>query len=155
MDKKKIYLTQQRLDELQKELEDLAKVRRPAVVTRVTDARNQGDLSENAEYHAAKEELEFVDGRIDELKEILKQTEIIKGHQSGKNLIELGSTVVLEANNDKDEYMIVGEWEANPMERKISYESPLGKALLGKVTGDQVFVEAPVGNIKYTVISVS
>lgn len=156
---KKIYLTKDGLSELQKEYQELTKVRRPEVVTRVSDARNLGDLSENAEYVAAREELSFIDGRIDELEELLKQVSLIEhngsGKKNGKKIVELGSKVVLVSNGKREEFTVVGEWEADPIEKKISHESPLGKALLGKHNGEKIEVEAPVGKILYTVLSVN
>ena len=154
MDPKKIYLTQEGLDELRKEYEELTKVKRPAVVVRVSDARNQGDLSENAEYSAAREELSFLDGRIDELEEMLKQVVLIQHDQNGKSSVDLGSEVTLKIDGKEEIYRVVGEWEADPAEKKISHESPLGKALLGKKIGETVEVEAPAGKVLYTVVSV-
>src|SRR5579872_751240 len=157
MNDKVIYLTKERLAELQKECEDLTKIRRPEVVDRVSTARNMGDLSENAEYVAAREELSFIDGRIDELEQIIKQAQIIepehtKGSKQGG--VELGSKVTLNVNGKREEFMIVGEWEADPKEKKISHQSPLGKSLLGKVVGEKVEVAAPAGKIIYTIIKV-
>ncbi|CAN5115334.1 transcription elongation factor GreA [soil metagenome] len=156
MDTKKIYLTKDGLADLQKEHDELAKVKRPEVVTRVSDARNQGDLSENAEYVAAREELSFIDGRIDELEELLKQVSLIEeGKPNNGNGIVLGSEVTLKINDQHEVYRVVGEWEADPAEKKISHESPLGKALLGKSIGDSIEVEAPAGKINYTIVSVN
>src|SRR5581483_942802 len=153
---KKIYLTQEGLDALKKEYEDLTKVKRPEVVERVTQARNMGDLSENAEYTAAREELSFIDGRIDELEELLKQAEVIHEHKTadGKKIVELGSKVTVKTSGKDESYAVVGEWEADPAEKKISHESPLGKALLGKGIGEKVEVDAPAGKVLYTVVSV-
>lgn len=154
MDTKKIYLTKAGLEDLKKEHEELAKVKRPEVVTRVSDARNQGDLSENAEYVAAREELAFIDGRIDELEELLKQVSLIKEDSGGKSTaVELGSEVTLTVDGNQEVYRVVGEWEADPTEKKISHESPLGKALLGKKIGESIEVEAPAGKIHYTIVS--
>ena len=154
MDTKKIYLTKAGLEDLKKEHEELAKVKRPEVVTRVSDARNQGDLSENAEYVAAREELAFIDGRIDELEELLKQVSLIKEDSSGKSTaVVLGSEVTLTVDGNQEVYRVVGEWEADPTEKKISHESPLGKALLGKKIGESIEVEAPAGKIQYTIVS--
>ena len=158
MDAKKIYLTEEGLAELRKEYEELSKVRRPEVLERLSDARNQGDLSENAEYTAAKDELSFLDGRIDELEELLKQATIIKEEDKkvdGKDVVSLGSTVTVHIDGEKEEFTVVGEWEADPTEKKISNESPLGKALMGKTVGDMLEVEAPAGTLKYKVVSVS
>lgn len=156
MDSKKVYLTQEGLVELQKERDDLIKVRRPEVLSRVSTARELGDLSENAEYAAAREELAFIDGRIDELEELLNSVVLISesnGKQNG-NGIELGSTVTVKIDGKQEVYQVVGEFEADPLEKKISHESPLGKALLGKKVGEQVEVTAPAGKIVYTIVSV-
>lgn len=152
MDSKKIYLTREGLDELKAEHEELTKTRRPEVLDRVSAARNMGDLSENAEYTVAREELSFIDGRIDELEELLKQAVLISNNHS--NTIKLGSTVKVNAGSDKEVFTLVGEWEADPKERKISHESPLGKALIGKKVGEKVEVEAPAGKIVYTIESI-
>jgi len=157
MDSKKIYLTKEGLEDLKKEFDELSKVKRPDVLSRVSQARSMGDLSENAEYVAARDELSFIDGRIDELEELLKQVTII-AEDTGKNsnhLVKLGSTVTLNIKGKKEVFMVVGEWEADPHEKKISHESPLGKALLGKKVGERVEVEAPAGKVLYTIVSVS
>ena len=130
-------------------MKNLTKVKRPEILTRVSQARNMGDLSENAEYTVAKEELSFTDGRIDELDELLKQVVIISNNHS--STIKLGSTVHVNTGDDKEEFTLVGEWEADPKEKKISHESPLGKALIGKKVGDKVEVEAPAGKIIYVI----
>lgn len=150
---KKIYLTKQGVIDLQKERDDLAKIKRPEVLERLSQARNMGDLSENAEYTAAREELAFIDGRIDELEELLKQVTII-ADGNGKNSIQLGSTVTVKVDGRKEEFSVVGEWEADPLQQKISHQSPLGKALLGKKVGEEIEVKAPAGKIVYTVISI-
>lgn len=153
---KKIYLTQEGLEDLKKEYEELAKVKRPEVLDRVTQARNQGDLSENAEYTAARDELSFIDGRIDELEELLKQATLISDKTSGgaNSAVALGSKVTLKVAGKEEVFTVVGEWEADPAEKKISHESPLGKALLGKAKGESVEVDAPAGKVLYTVVSV-
>lgn len=158
MDTKKIYLTQEGLDELKREYEELTKVRRPQILERLSDARNQGDLSENAEYTAAKDELSFLDGRIDELEELLKQATVIKEEEktvNGKEVVSLGSTVTVHIDGQKEEFTVVGEWEADPTEKKISDASPLGKALMGKAVGETLEVEAPAGKLVYKVVSIS
>jgi len=142
-------LTKEGLEELQKEHEGLTKVRRPEILERLTAARNMGDLSENAEYTVAKEELSFIDGRIDELEELLKQVEIISNNHS--STIKLGSIVKVKTGKDLEEFTLVGEWEADPKEKKISHESPLGKALIGKKVGEEVQFEAPAGKILYKI----
>ena len=155
MDTKKIYLTKEGLAELKKEYEELISVKRPNVLARVTQARNMGDLSENAEYVASREELTFIDGRIDELEVILKQAIVIRENVKASNhAVKLGSTVTLHSDGKKEIFTVVGEWEADPTNKKISHESPLGKMLIGKKVGDKVQVEAPAGKITYAVISV-
>ncbi len=152
---KKIYLTKEGLGVLKKELDELNKVKRPDILERVSQARSMGDLSENAEYVAARDELAFIDGRIDELEELIRQASVI--HEPGKkgsSLIKLGSRVILHVGGKKENFMVVGEWEADPAEKKISHESPLGKALLGKKVGEKVEVSAPAGKILYTIIEV-
>ena len=149
MDTKKIYLTKEGLEELKNEYEELTKSKRPEILNRVSQARNMGDLSENAEYTVAREELSFIDGRIDELDELLKQVVLISANHS--NTIKLGSTVKVNTGKDKEVFTLVGEWEADPKERKISHESPLGKALIGRKVGEKAEVEAPAGKIVYTI----
>jgi transcription elongation factor GreA len=151
---KKIYLTKEGLEELKREYDELIKVKRPNVLEHVSQARNMGDLSENAEYVASREELTFVDGRIDELEVILKQAVVIRDTKTTVHAIKLGSTVTLHVNGKKEIFTVVGEWEADPENKKISHESPLGKVLLGKKVGEKVQVEAPAGKITYSIISV-
>ena len=148
----KIVLTTDGLAELRKEHEELEQVKRPALVDRIAAARSQGDLSENSEYTAAREELAFVDGRIAELKQILHDAKIISRHS--KTHVAVGSKVTVNIKGKKEVFTIVGEWEADPMQRKISHESPLGKALIGKKIGEEVEVEAPAGRILYKILSI-
>ena len=156
MDAKKIYLTKEGLGDLKKEYEELAKIKRPDVLARVSQARSMGDLSENAEYVAAREELSFIDGRIDELEELIKQAVLIQeSHTKGNHIVKLGSTVTVHIKGKKEVFTVVGEWEADPKDKKISHESPLGKALLGKKIGERVEVEAPAGKLGYTIIAVN
>lgn len=158
MNPKKIYLTPKGLADLKKENDDLSNIKRPEIVKRLSAAREMGDLSENAEYTAAREELAFIDGRIEELEMLLKQAVVIENgsHHKG-NTVDLGSEVTVKiANRDRNEvFTLVGEWEADPAEKKISHESPLGKALLGKTIGDEIEVEAPAGTMVYTVVSIN
>jgi len=151
---KKIYLTKEGSAELKKEYDELVNVKRVDVLTRVAQSRNMGDLSENAEYVASREELTFIDGRIDELEIILKQAVIIRDTKTSNHAIKLGSTVTLHINGKKEIFTVVGEWEADPENKKISHESPLGKVLLGKKVGEKVQVEAPAGKITYAIINV-
>ncbi|KKQ36950.1 MAG: Transcription elongation factor GreA [Candidatus Levybacteria bacterium GW2011_GWC2_37_7] len=151
---KKIYLTKEGSAELKKEYDELVNVKRVDVLTRVAQSRNMGDLSENAEYVASREELTFIDGRIDELEIILKQAVIIRDTKTSNHAIKLGSTVTLHINGKKEIFTVVGEWEADPENKKISHESPLGKVLLNKKVGEKVQVEAPAGKITYSIVAV-
>lgn len=154
MDTKKIYLTKEGLAELKKEYDEIVNIKRPNILARVTQARNMGDLSENAEYVASREELTFIDGRIDELEIILKQAVIIRESVVSNHAVKLGSTVTLNVDGKKEVFTVVGEWEADPENKKISHESPLGKVLLNKKVGEKVQVEAPAGKITYAVVSI-
>ena len=154
--KKKIFVTKQGLEELKDELHDLEKVKRPQVLDRVSQARAMGDLSENSEYTAAREELSLIDGRIEELADMLKRVEIIDEEQASKktSAVQLGSKVTVTINGKKEVFEVVGEWEADPAEKKISHESPLGKALMGKALHDKIEVEAPAGKILYHIVEI-
>lgn len=153
---KKIYLTPKGLEDLKKEHETLINTRRGEVVERLSSAREMGDLSENAEYTAAREELAFIDGRIEELEMLLKQVVIIEetGHHKSKT-VGLGSEVTVKIKGKKEVFTLVGEWEADPVEKKISHESPLGKGLIGKIVGDDIEIEAPAGKMIYTVVEIN
>jgi transcription elongation factor GreA len=156
MNVKKIFLTQKGFEDLKSEYKDLLEKKRPEVVERLSAAREMGDLSENAEYTAAREELSFIDGRLDELEGLLKGVEIISDAKAqGAKAVDLGSEVKVKANGKEVLFTVVGEWEADPAEKKISHESPLGKALLGKAVGDEIEVEAPAGKMVYTVLSIN
>lgn len=155
MNPKKIYLTQKGLEELKKENNELVKTKRPDIVSRLSAAREMGDLSENAEYTAAREELAFIDGRIEELEILLKQAVVIEeSAQKGTQMVNLGSEVTVKLDGKQVVYTVVGEWEADPLEKKISHESPLGKMLLGKSVGVEVEVEAPAGKMLYTIVAI-
>lgn len=150
----KIQVTKAGLEELKRELDQLVNVKRPKVVDRLSNARNQGDLAENSDYHSAKEELEFLDGRIDELEVVLNEAEVVEV-KNNNDVVDVGAKVTVKVNGASHVYNIVGEWEADPMQKKISNTSPLGKALVGKGKGDSVEVEAPVGKVKYEIVSVN
>lgn len=154
---KKIYLTGKGLADLKKEHKELLEVKRPLIVKRLADARDMGDLSENAEYTAARDELSMLDSRIEELEDLLKNATLIDEKSNGKKsrTVTLGSKVVVMTEGKKETFVIVGEWESNPMDKKISNESPLGKELLGKAEGDKFEVIAPIGKMTYKVISIN
>jgi transcription elongation factor GreA len=146
----KTQMTQQGYDQLQQQLADL-QAKRPHVVDRLANARSMGDLSENNDYHNAKEQLEFLDGQIEELEHVLKNAEIVT---HGNGVVDLGAKVKVGIDGRETHFHIVGEWEADPKEKKISNTSPLGKALVGKKVGEKVEVQAPAGKIEYTILSV-
>ena len=143
---KKIVMTYEGMKKLQDELQDL----------KLQEAREQGDLSENAEYDAAKDEQRDIEARIDELEAILKNVEVVAGEDVDADKISIGCTVdVLDIEFDEQlEYKIVGSTEAKSLEGLISNESPLGKALMGARIGDEVKVEAPAGDISYKILAI-
>lgn len=145
----KFNLTQQGYDELVEELAKLKDEKLPAAIDRVAQARSHGDLAENSEYHSAREDLAFIEGRVEELEALIAHAQIVK--PTKKDSIELGSKVTISANGDNHTYHIVGEYEADPMQKKISHSSPLGKALTGKKVGDEVEFEAPIGKVIYKI----
>lgn len=147
-----VVLTKEGLEELKSEYEEVTKVKRPTAVKRLSDARDLGDLSENSEYAAAKQDLAFIDGRIAELEGIIRSAKIVTTH--GKIHVDVGCKVTLHINGKNDVYTVVGEWEADPSNKKISHESPLGKALMGKKVGEKVEVEAPAGKLHYKVLHI-
>ena len=153
MNNNSIQITKDGLELLKKELDELVEIKRPKVVERLSNARTQGDLMENSDYHNAKDELEFLDGRISELEGVLKNAEVISGGKSG-NGIGLGTKVKVKSNGATHTFHIVGEWEADPAEKKISHTSPLGQALIGKKIGEKVEVEAPAGKVIYEILSI-
>jgi transcription elongation factor GreA len=152
--KKQIQLTQKGLDALKKELDELMNVKRPSLVDRLSNARSQGDLSENSDYQNSKEELEFLDGRIEELETVIKNAVVVSDDSSSGGGAGVGAKVTVRVNGVKTTFEIVGEWEADMASKKISHTSPLGSALVGRKAGEKFEVEAPVGKIKYEVVSV-
>ncbi len=153
---KKVYVTKEGLEELKREHDQIIGQKRPELVERLAAARDMGDLSENAEYHAAREELAFLDGRIDEIEEMLKLAVIIKDQPSATHTqVKLGSNITMKSNGKQYSYTLVGELEADPAEKRISHESPLGKALIGKKVGEQVEVKAPARTVVYTIVTIA
>jgi len=146
------FLTQDGYEKLQTELEYLRKTKRQEVAERLHEAMDGGELIENAEYEAAKNEQAFVEGRIQELEVILASARIIESTHD-ESLVQVGDTVVIqEDGGSPEEYTIVGAAEANPREGKISNESPIGRAILNHAPGDVVTVEAPGGAFKVKII---
>lgn len=158
MAEKKNLMTYEGLKKLENELQELKVVKRKEVAQKIKEAREQGDLSENAEYDAAKDEQRDIEARIEEIEKILKNAEVADDDSTKKGLINLGCTVKLldTEYNEELEFMLVGSTEAKSLENKISNESPLGKAMIGKKAGDDIEVETPSGGmVKYKVLNVS
>ena len=155
MDKKNI-LTYAGLRKLEDELEELKVVKRKEVSQKIKEAREQGDLSENAEYDAAKDEQRDIETRIEEIEKILKNAEVVVEEEVDLDKISIGCKIrILDCEFDEElEYKIVGSTEANSLKGKISNESPVGKALLGKKVGDTVTVETQMGDLTYKVLEI-
>lgn len=151
MAKKKFYLTKEGYEKLKKELEELLNIKRPQVIAKIKEAREYGDLSENSEYDQARTEQSFLEGRIREIQNILKNAVIIETKNNGE-VVSLGSTVVLESSDgEREEYTIVSSSEADPLMGKISDESAVGKALLGKRVNEKVTIQVPSGILEYVI----
>lgn len=151
---KEIYLTQEGLDELKKELDHLKFEKRPEVINALKDARALGDLSENAEYDAARQEQAIVEGRIAELEVMIENAVVIKEVSTDK--VSIGNSVKIEyvEDNDTEVYSIVGSKEADPFQNKISNESPIAKAILGLSVGDIAHVDSPNGKYSVKVVEI-
>jgi len=145
-DKKKFILA-----EIKKIKEETA----PGLAKRIDEARQMGDLSENAEYHAAREDMAWVQSRLLELQHILDTSEVVEEGEGQTGIVNIGSKILVEGEKGKKEYTIVGAQEAAPTEGKISNVSPLGNAFMGKKTGESVIVELPVGQQKFKILRVS
>ncbi|HOM77906.1 MAG TPA: transcription elongation factor GreA [bacterium] len=152
--KNTVYLTQDGLEKLKSELSQLLQEKRPAVAQRIKEAREMGDISENAEYDAAQQEQAFVEGRISELEELIKNAEVIN-EEAGTGEVRIGSKVTVKIDGGEETFYIVGAQEADPLENKISHESPLGASLVGKKVGDSFEVEAPIGMLTYKIVKIS
>ncbi len=149
------YLTKEGEDKLRRELKQLVDVRKPDFARKLKAAVAQGDLKENADYHDAKEQLGFIEGRVQQIQAILEVAIVVDGGGPSDE-VRIGSTVVIQeaGEDDEEEYRIVGSAEANPRERKISEKSPIGAALLGKAVGSKVKVETPDGVIKFKIVEI-
>lgn len=155
MKDEKIFLTAEGFAKIKAELDSLKNKKRPEVVERLALARSQGDLSENTEYAAAREELAFVDGRIEELEDIVGNASVIQKTGDSYGNVGLGSKVTVKIDGRETLYEIVGEWEADPSQKKVSHSSPLGKALLGKKVGEEVEFEAPAGKVVFKIVKIN
>lgn len=156
MAEKKNILTYEGLRKLEDELQDLKVNKRREIAQKIKEAREQGDLSENAEYDAAKDEQRDIEARIEQIEKILKNAEVVLDEEVDLDKINIGCVVrVLDIEySEEEEYKLVGSSEASSLENKISNESPIGQALIGAKIGDVVDVEAPSGTIQYKVLSI-
>jgi transcription elongation factor GreA len=154
MDKQNLVLTKEGLEKLKNEMANLVDIKRPEIAKRIQDAREMGDISENSEYDAAKQEQAFIEGRISEIDDILKNAKVTDSGKVHKDSVDVGAKVTVHIDSGDDTFYIVGAPEADPMAKKISHESPLGSALMGKKVGEKIEVEAPVGKLTYTIVKI-
>jgi transcription elongation factor GreA len=151
---KPAYISRDGLEKLRAELDELVNVRRAEIATRISEAKEHGDITENAEYEDAKNEQAFIEGRIQTLSALVKNAVLID-ETTSKTHVQIGSTVELEGDEGREAYTIVGSAEAAPGQGRISNESPVGRALLGKKKGDKVTITVPAGDRHYKVVSIS
>ncbi len=155
MNNKPAYLSKDGLAQIRQELDELVNTRRAEVAARIHEAKEHGDISENAEYEDAKNEQAFVEGRIQTLEVLIKNATLIEEMHHSKDMVEIGATVTVDGPNGKESFTIVGSTEARPTEGRISNESPVGRALLGHKKGDKIIARVPAGDISYTVIAIA
>lgn len=153
----RIPMTPEGYEKLKEELERLIKIERPAIIKAIAEARAHGDLSENAEYHAAREKQSFIEGRIQELQAKLSRAQVIDPSKINHNKVAFGAKVrVLDLETEEEkEFHLVGPDEADVKNGKISITSPVGKALIGKEVGEEVIIKAPAKTLNYEIISIS
>lgn len=152
----KVPITKDGYTALEEELKDLKAVQRPAVIEAIATAREHGDLSENAEYHAAREQQSFIEGRIQELEAVIGKAQIIDPSSLSGETVKFGATVLVvdEDTDEEENYMIVGEYETDTENGKISITAPIARALIGKAVGDSVEVRTPKGLRMYEILEV-
>ena len=154
MNNKPAYLSKDGLEQIRQELEELVNVRRAEIAARIHEAKEHGDITENAEYEDAKNEQAFVEGRIQALSALVKNAVVIVETHSSTH-VQIGSTVTIQSRDGKESFQIVGSAEAAPADGKISNESPVGRALLGRKKGEEITVTVPAGDTKYKILSIS
>lgn len=156
MVEKTFPMTKEGLEKLEQELDNLKLVKRPEVIERIKIARSYGDLSENSEYEAAKDEQAFIEGRISTVETMIRYAEIVDNANIDKNEVALGKVVVFQevGGDEEEEYEIVGTAEADPFSGKISNESPIAQALIGHKVGDVVKIPLPMGEIEVKIVDV-
>lgn len=151
-----VPFTKDGLEKLRDELKQLEKIERPKNIRAIAEARSHGDISENAEYHAAKERQAFLEGRINELKSVIAKSEIIEVDEGPADRVVFGRTVVLYnvQTEEEVEYQLLGPYESDPEKGKISVTSPLGQSLIGKEEGDEVKAKTPGGISEYEILEI-
>ena len=156
MVEKTFPMTKEGLEKLEQELDNLKLVKRPEVIERIKIARSYGDLSENSEYEAAKDEQAFIEGRISTVETMIRYAEIVDNANIDKNEVALGKSVVFQevGDDEEEEYEIVGTAEADPFSGKISNESPIAQALIGRKVGDVLKIPLPMGEIEVKIVDV-
>lgn len=150
---KQIYITPEGLEKAKKELQELVETKRPEVIQKIESAKALGDLSENAEYHEAKEQQGFIEGRIAELEYLISNAVVVQNNKSNE-IVNIGKTIKVKSGKDSREFIIVGANEADPIHGKISNESPLGEAFIGRKVGETVEVHVPKGIVKYQILEI-
>jgi len=148
------YLTQEGLDKLKEELDELKNIKRPENVKKIAEAREFGDLSENAAYHDAREEQGFIEGRILEIEELIKKAVVFDKKENHKNAVSIGSKVKIELDGKVQELEIVGSTENDPLKNLISYISPLGESLMNKKIGEEFEINVPKGLLKCKILEI-
>lgn len=151
----KIPITEEGLKEIQEEYDELVNKKRPETVKRVAETRTIGDLTEDNEHTQAKQSLAFIDGKINELGEVIQNAQVIESEPEEKDQVSLGCRVTVSFKGKTQVFHLVGEWEADPTSMKISHQSPLGQSLLGRKVGEKIEVKAPAGKIVYTIKEIS
>jgi transcription elongation factor GreA len=151
---KPTYLSKEGLAKLREELDEMVNIRRAEVAARISEAKQHGDITENAEYEDAKNEQAFVEGRIQSISALIKNAVVIEENHSTTH-VQIGSTVDVRSGDGKERFTIVGSTEADPGAGKISNESPVGRALLGRRRGDKITVKVPAGDFAYKVLEIS
>jgi len=155
MNKQDTFITEAGLEKLKQELEELKGPRRKEIAERIQEAKELGDLSENAEYGEAKNEQSFAEGRILEIESIIRQATIIKQNAKTSGTVTVGSKIKIRDDKETKEYFIVGSSEADPSQGRISNESPIGQAFLGKKVGDIIEIKVPQGSKKFKIVTVA
>lgn len=151
-----VLVTKEGLEQLQAEYDELVNVKRPEIIRTVAEAREEGDLRENAGYHAARHDHSLIEGRIRDLEQMLKRAQVIEGEGASRDTsrVTIGSTVTVDIEGDEETYTIVGAVEANPNEGRISNESPYGRALLGRRVGETVSIQTPATVLQARILTV-